>query len=103
MNSNLTQPVSLRSIVTELLSSYQRVHKERTYTTINCCPGDIFVYQSRNFLVQLLADLYKLLEHSPANSPVPVSARILKGNIQLYIARPEKKSQSPVFHLWSLF
>jgi len=101
MNNSLNKPLSLRAIVTELLASYNRVHRERPVSTINSCPEDIFICQRRNWLVQLLGDLYKLLAPLQTDKAICISARLVKGNVQLYIVTEKKKKDSILARLLS--
>ena len=103
MNSNLNKPISLRAIVAELLSSYNRVHPERASFIINSVSEDIFTYQRKNWLVHLLGDLYKLLGPLSKDEPVRIAARIVNGDIRLYLAKEEKKKEGLLVRLYARF
>ena len=103
MNSNLNKPISLRAIVAELLSSYNRVHPERASFIINSVSEDIFTYQRKNWLVHLLGDLYKLLGPLSKDEPVRIAARIVNGDIRLYLAKEEKKKEGLLVRLYTRF
>ncbi len=101
MNSNLNKTISLRAIVAELLSCYYRVHPEQASLIVNSVPKDIFIYRRKNWLVHLLGDLYTLLGPFPKDEPVCIAARIVKGDVQLYIVKEEKKKEGLLVKLYS--
>ena len=101
MNSNLNKPISLRAIVAELLVCYNRVHPEQASLIVNSVSKDVFIYRRKNWLAHLLGDLYKLLGPLSKDELVCINARIVKGDIQLYIVKEEKKKEGLLVKLYS--
>ncbi|MGC4036678.1 MAG: hypothetical protein QM764_12005 [Chitinophagaceae bacterium] len=94
MNSQFTHPVSLYAIVSELLSSYCRIHPERSPLLVNAVPRDSFTYQRKNWLVHLMGDLYNLLSTQSKDGEIRITAKVERGEIKLLVETPQKKRSS---------
>jgi hypothetical protein len=91
MNSNLSKPLSLRSIVAELLSVYNPKGSGRSSVIINDASNNHFVYQRKNWIEHLLGDLYTLLGSVAKDETIHITACIEKNDIKLYLIKDEHK------------
>lgn len=93
MNTNQNRPMSLRAVVTELLSCYSRANANQSSQIINVIPADVMVTRRENWLAPFMGDLYSILSSATENEVIYISAGLVMGEIKLYIS--ERKNIKP--------
>lgn len=93
MNTNQSKPMSLRAVVTELLSCYFNVNTNRSFQVINLIPSDMKISRKENWLAPLMGDLYSILSSANENEALYISAGLVMGEMKLYVS--QRKSIKP--------